>query len=311
MKKFLLFLFMVGFSTILLSQNYKVKAGSSIHLRSDANGSSAIISSVPAGAEVNVIDKSHADWWKIKYGGHTGFVSSKLLLEENNTQKTAVSEPAETKTEVKTETKTTDNEPAEKEKKKENTPSDNSGKCFDENSHLLNVGIGFRTGYYPNYSGYNYTYGLTPVISLSYEQAFKKKLGPGYLGVGGFFAFQSEFQRYDYYDNYYVSGGYYYNQYNWNYFMIAARAAYHLDFLMNNKAEVYAGVLLGVRINTYSYSTSYPSTSKYNYYYNAGSVYPAYQVYAGARYYFIKPLAVYAEVGYGIYYGTIGLNLKF
>ncbi len=280
MKKFLLFLFIVDFSTILLSQTYKVKAGSSLHLMSELNTGSTLIASLTNSAKANVIDKSKGEFWNIKHKDRADSVSSKFILDETKKQKI-------------------------------NKPEDNSGKCFDENTHLLNIGIGFRTGYYPNYSGYNYIYGLTPVISISYEQAFKKKLGPGYLGVGGFFAFQSEFQRYDYYDSYYASNTLYYNQYNWNYFMIAARGAYHLDFLMNNKAEVYAGVLLGVRINTYIYSTNYPNNSKYDYYYNQGTVYPAYQVFAGARYYFIKPLAVYAELGYGIYFGTIGLNLKF
>lgn len=182
-------------------------------------------------------------------------------------------------------------------------------KCYDASTHILNFGIGFGNPSYQSlYRGAGYSYGITPATSLSYEQPLPKKLGPGYLGVGAYFGYQHEHENYN---NvyYYNSVNYYYNH-SWNYFMIAARAAYHWDVLNSKNAEVYAGAIIGVRIQTYTYSTNDPGQHD-PYTYNEGSVFPAYTVFAGARWYFAKRVGVFGEVGYGISYLTGGISLKF
>ena len=90
--------------------------------------------------------------------------------------------------------------------------------------------------------------------------------------------------------------------------MVDGRAAYHWDVLNSGKAEVYAGVLIGVRINTYTYDDNDPYTD-----HEIGNSFlnPGYSAFAGARYYFTKNIAVYGELGYGVSYATGGLSFKF
>lgn len=93
--------------------------------------------------------------------------------------------------------------------------------------------------------------------------------------------------------------------------MIAARAAYHLDFINWKKGEVYAGIVAGLRIQTYTYNTNNPDPNANYYKLNAGSVWPAYTVFAGARWCPVKNFGLFAEVGYGISYLTGGVSIKF
>jgi hypothetical protein len=197
---------------------------------------------------------------------------------------------------------------AENDNQKQLILKDDSGaKCFDETTKILNVGIGAGGSYYYKVSGPGYTRGRTPALSLSYEQAIPKKLGIGYLGVGAYAGFQSAHIRYN---NIYYYGNKYYYEHHWNYFMIAARAAYHFDFLNSEKAEVYVGAIVGVRIQTYSYETNNPDPTV-TYRLNDGAVYPTMSLLAGARWYFVPRVALFAELGWGISNVTGGLSFKF
>lgn len=190
--------------------------------------------------------------------------------------------------------------------------SSNGEGCFDANTHILNIGIGFGGGnYYSAYSGFGYSYRVSPAFSLTYEQAYPKKLGPGYLGLGAYLGFQTSSSTYDYfYDNNGYKGNYYYKN-SWKDFMIAARGAYHWDVLNSKNAELYAGLLVGLRIQTYNYETNNPDPFGRNYRVNNGSVYPTYSIFVGGRWYFVKNVGLFAEVGYGISYLTGGLSFKF
>ncbi len=205
-----------------------------------------------------------------------------------------------------------DNHPLKKEKKSFLMQDEGGEKCFDENTHVLNFGVGFGSrSYHSFYKGAGYTSGLTPAFSLTYEQALKQKLGPGYLGIGAYLGFQHEYSKYDYsyYDNGYNYKTYY-SHHNWNYYMVAARAAYHWDVLNSKNAEVYAGVIIGVRFQTYSYETNDPGKND-PYTYSQSFASPAYSVFAGARWYFAKNFGLFAEAGYGISYLNAGLSIKF
>lgn len=189
-----------------------------------------------------------------------------------------------------------------------------SGSCFDESTHIINLGIGFAgfgNSYYKN-NGIGYSSGSTPLFSLSYEQAIPQRVGPGYVGAGVYLGYRNVYSKYDYdyfYNNY--KGRYYYRN-NWNAFTIAARAAYHWDELSTDKGELYGGMMIGVHIRTYHYISNNPDP---DYYYNGrlseGAVYPAFSIFAGGRYYFSNSVAVYAEVGSGISFLTAGLSFKF
>jgi hypothetical protein len=198
------------------------------------------------------------------------------------------------------------NDPIKKENERISLQSSDGGKCFDESTHIINVGIGVGSGYY--YKRVGGKYSSSPAISLSYEQPWPQRLGPGYLGVGAYLGFQTSHYRYDYkHPSWWNNNNYYYEE-RWNHYIVTGRAAYHWDVLNSEKAEVYAGVIIGARFRTYSYTDNDPD---YDYYNNGSAVSPAYSVFAGARYYFGKNIGVYAEVGYGISYGTVGLSIKF
>jgi hypothetical protein len=186
-------------------------------------------------------------------------------------------------------------------------------KCFDENTHIINLGVGFGSpAYHSLFAGApGYSYGRTPAFSLSYEQAFKKKLGPGYLGVGAYLGFQHEYFKYDgsYYDKNFYYQTYYY-KHTWNYYMLGARGAYHWDVLNAKNAEVYAGVVIGMRFQIHSYATNDPD-NKDPYSYTQSFIYPAFSVFAGARWYFVKNCGLFAEAGYGISYINGGFSFKF
>jgi hypothetical protein len=179
-------------------------------------------------------------------------------------------------------------------------------KCYDENTRIINAGIGFGGGnYYHLALGGSYSYIISPAFSLTYEQPLKKKVGPGYIGVGAYAGFQTA----SYTNNYigYNSYNYYYED-RWNYIIAGARGAYHWDVLNSGKAEVYGGVIIGLRIQTYTYTTNDPNNN--NNRLNEGSVYPAFSIFAGARWYFVKKVALFGELGYGISYATAGVSFK-
>jgi len=199
---------------------------------------------------------------------------------------------------------------AQDKKNKNSSFSSGSGEhCFNENSHVINVGIGFGGGRYYRYKGgVGYSYRVSPAFSLSYEQAIKEKLGPGFLGVGAYFGYQhASFQ----YDNYYYKGNQYYYRHNWNYMIIAARGAYHLDVLNTKNAELYFGGIIGMRFQTYSYQSNSNDPDVHLYKLNNRFVYPGASLFVGGRWYFVPQAALFAELGYGISYLNGGVSFKF
>jgi hypothetical protein len=195
-------------------------------------------------------------------------------------------------------------------KKKNNSPqAPQETKCFNEASHVINLGVGFGgVSYYDFGRSGAYTYKTSPALSISYEQSLPKKTGPGFIGLGTYFGYQSAYYRYN--DFYYNNDKYYY-QHNWTYLFIAARGAYHPDALSTKNAELYFGGVLGLRIQKYSYQTNSIDPQNQLYALNSGSVFPGYSIFAGGRYFFTQNVGLYAELGYGISYLTGGLSFKF
>lgn len=187
----------------------------------------------------------------------------------------------------------------------------NSGdgeKCFDESTHIINVGIGLSTGYYVRSGGDKYT--SSPYLNLSYEQPWPKKLGPGFLGVGAYFGYRTE--KYERNYNTVYGNGYYYER-RYSYYTIAGRAVYHWDVLNSKKAEVYGGVLIGGYINVYSYNDNDPNN---DYSVSVNPFSPYVSAFVGARYYFTDNIGVFAEVGvrphsHLIYNASVGCSIKF
>lgn len=200
-----------------------------------------------------------------------------------------------------------------KKNKSSHNSSDDGGKCFDENTKIINLGVGFiGAGGYYSYNRYgDYTYKSTPALSISYEHAIPNKLGPGFLGIGAYLGYQrSVYTNYDYYDNNNFRERYLYTEKYGNTF-IAARFAYHLDALNFEKGEVYFGAALGLRIHSYSYQNTNPYYYKGYYKESYTGYYPGYSFFVGGRYYLTKNIGLFGELGYGISYITLGLSFKF
>lgn len=194
------------------------------------------------------------------------------------------------------------------EKKNQSLKLNDGGTCYDENSHIVNVGIGVASGYYVRVGGEKYS--SSPYINLSYEQPWPKKLGPGFLGVGAYFGFKTEKYVRNY--NAWYGSGYYYERRH-SYYTIAGRATYHWDVLNSKKAEVYGGVLIGAHLNVYTYEDNDPN-SDYSVSINPFSPYVA--GFVGARYYFGDNLGVFAELGvhphsHTGFNATVGCSIKF
>lgn len=183
-------------------------------------------------------------------------------------------------------------------------------KCFDESTRVLNIGLGFGYNYYSYAGGAGTTVRHIPAISISYEQPWTKRFGPGLMGVGAYIGFKASSWKYEYSDPFYGSDKY---KDSHSDIIIASRAMYHWDGLNIEKAEVYGGILLGLRISTSKYTREYSGAAAVG---NTNSttsdvnVNVAYSIVAGARYYFKPTFGVYSELSYGISFLTIGVSLK-
>ena len=194
---------------------------------------------------------------------------------------------------------------------KKTEPVSDGSNCYDGSSKILNLGVGFGGfNYYRSYKGSGYSYHSTPAISLSYEQALPKKIGPGYIGVGGYLGFQTSSAKYNYDWNYNNNVGNYYYKYSWTNFMIAARGAYHLDDLVSKNTDLYAGILLGLRFQGFRYSSNNPDPNGPDYNISSGNLNKVASIFVGGRYYFSNQIAAFGEVGWGVSWLTLGLSYK-
>ena len=159
---------------------------------------------------------------------------------------------------------------------------------FEKDDNVVNAGIGFGSslygGWYTGYSGYN----RLPTITLSYERCiidnlFNEQSAIGIGAIGGF--------NYSSHSTWTSTS-----------ILIGVRAAFHYAFIDN--LDTYAGAMTGYNIHSWKWKGE--SSSHIH-----GSSGLAYGVFAGARYYFADPLAVFAEVGHGYTFLNAGIALKF
>ena len=62
-----------------------------VNFRKSASTSSSIIATIPKNTSIEIIDKSTSGWYKIKYKGNTGYVSSKYVTLNGNNNKPSTS----------------------------------------------------------------------------------------------------------------------------------------------------------------------------------------------------------------------------
>ncbi|MDC7221125.1 MAG: hypothetical protein PQJ59_14410 [Spirochaetales bacterium] len=156
---------------------------------------------------------------------------------------------------------------------------------FQEGDIAIQAGIGLLAGFY----------GDTTIPPISVSVDYAQPIADLPFSFGGIVAYAKSEDDYSYF-------GYNWT-YEYSYILIGGRAAYHVDFGVDN-LDTYAGVLLGFNIVNSSVSgDSWGSSS-------ADSSYMLYGAYAGARYFFTDNIAAFGEVGYGMGLITLGATFK-
>lgn len=172
--------------------------------------------------------------------------------------------------------------------------------AFDKGSNTIGLGVGFGLTY-----GYYSGATTSPALTFIYDHGFFPEVGPGTIGIGGIIGYKSAKYDYPY------AGGY---SAKWTNIVVGVRGTYHLTILAekNNKFDPYAGVVIGLRFNSYkdTYDDYYYNTYGYHYgtYGNTSIVSGAF---IGAKYNFAEAIGAFAELGYDISYAKIGINFNF
>ncbi|MFA8301214.1 MAG: hypothetical protein ACEPOV_13690 [Hyphomicrobiales bacterium] len=171
------------------------------------------------------------------------------------------------------------------------TVSVSKAQVFVKTDHVLSVGLG--VGGTNLYSGSNYSMRIPP-LNASYEVALTNQWSLGAtLGIAG--------SRYQYFSN--NNGIHYDYDYNYTYILVGARGAYH--FYTDYTWDVYAGASLGLNIVSGNWNSTVPGYVNYST--DQTGVY--FGLFAGARYFFSRNVAAFAELGYNI--GTLNLGVSF
>ncbi len=152
----------------------------------------------------------------------------------------------------------------------------------------LGVGLGLGHGYLGNAS--------LPALNLSVERGIIDNIGPGTISVGGLVGYKA--YRYNYPGTDYKA--------TWTDIYVAARGIYHYNITENPKVDTYAGISLGLRLE--SWKDTYYGNDYNNSY---GGAYVHSGIFVGGRYYFTDKVGAFAEVGYDMSYLKLGLSAKF
>ena len=130
-----------------------------------------------------------------------------------------------------------------------------------------------------------------PPVSLGLQFGIHEK-----ISVGGIVGYSSS--TYDL--------GYFNDDYKWTYtyIFVGARGEYHFVDLDVKDLDLYGGLTLGYNIVSVSEPNGYSG------FYKAESSYLLYGFHAGARYMFSPKIGAFAELGYGIGYLTVGVNVR-
>ncbi len=164
--------------------------------------------------------------------------------------------------------------------------------------HSVSIGLGV-----PAISNYDYS-SRTPALTAIYEYGFSDKLGIGYVGGGALMSFASADYNYRYLDIPFT------NEYN--YLVIGPRAAYHFDMVeitgdsFWSNIDVYGGMFLGIRFQSYKYTNHISETKEED---NKSKL--ATDIFTGIRYSLHDQIGAFAELGYGVAYLNLGVNIRF
>lgn len=151
---------------------------------------------------------------------------------------------------------------------------------YSQGAKLLNVGVGLGAGYGGGLPiGLAFDYGVTKNISVGVQADY---MSWTYAGFGG--------------------------DYSYRFIPVGVRGAYHFDGIGDpNKVDLYLGLVLGYWISSFT-APNGVNTSLYNDAYGSkvlvGGI-------AGGRYMFTPKIGAFAELGYSVSYGKVGITFKF
>jgi len=169
---------------------------------------------------------------------------------------------------------------------------------FEVGTNVLGIGVGLGG----HYSYWGSGYSATPALGISYDHGFKDGLGPGVIGIGGYFGYKGMSYHYDY-----LYSNYFYDE-KWTYLIFGLRGTYHYNFDLDDNLDLYGGLMFSYNNLNYKYSSNDPTDPDYN----RGNYhgYVDLSLFVGGSYYFTDKIGGFMELGYGIAYCTIGLNFK-
>jgi hypothetical protein len=159
------------------------------------------------------------------------------------------------------------------------------GQTYKKGVNNLNAGvsIGGLAGFYGESD--------FPPVSVGLQFGIHEK-----ISVGGIVGYASSS-----YGDFYGNSDY---EWTYRYIVIGARGEYHFIDLDAKDFDVYGGLTIGYNI------VSFDEPDGYQGFYSGESSYMLFGFHAGGRYLFSKNIGALAELGYGIGYFTIGLNVK-
>ena len=152
----------------------------------------------------------------------------------------------------------------------------------------IDLNLGVSIGSTLSGSGAGYSTSLPP-LSASVDYGVTDK-----ISVGGFLGYASSKFKYAGFGTDY--------EYKYTYTVFGVRGAYHFD--LTEKLDTYAGAMLGYNI------VSVTASGDAAVGFAAAASAPALGAFLGARYRFTEKIGAFAELGYGLGYLTLGLNVK-
>ena len=178
------------------------------------------------------------------------------------------------------------------------------GVSFSKNANAQGMEVGknnFGIGVGAGHNWYGSIGGFTPAFRVNFDHG-TFNAGPGVISLGASAGFSH--YTYDY--------GYYWGAYKatWNNFVIATRGAWHYNFgkIWNEKFNAYAGIGLGVRIETYSdnYNGAYAYDDG-----GYGGTNAHFATFVGGSYQATDNVGFFAEFGYDVTSALVGVNFRF
>lgn len=155
---------------------------------------------------------------------------------------------------------------------------------FNAGTNVINVGIGIGGNF-----GSFLTSSVSPGISVSYERGIWDIGGPGVISLGGYIG----------------TKGYRYEALGvnakWSYTTVGFRGTYHYNGLNVENLDLYGGAMLSYNIANFSGDSVAFDV--------ASTVSPT--IFVGGRWYFNDTFGVFAELGYGAAYLTLGGTIRF